>query len=58
MTQPDFCYYECPFLKPCEYDQSDKKEPHWCEKYDKQVKHYGYHPNLVKLEECRNDVQE
>lgn len=50
----------CRFLAPTEKEQSQMggsgerqhKPPHWCTKYDKQVKHLGRHPNIVALSDC------
>lgn len=44
----------CRFLSPTE-DQQNKstaKNPHMCSYYGRRVHHYGYHPNLVRPEDC------
>jgi len=51
-----FCPDNCPHLVPKEYQQLRSKEFHKCRKYDRQVKHYQYHPRLVRLAEC--DIME
>jgi len=49
----DLCPSDCPFLTLKEEKQNQKKfDPHWCKKYNKQVRHFGHHPHVVKLEEC------
>lgn len=53
--RPKFCYVRCFFLSITESEQDkmgDKRIPHFCKKYDKQVKHSGHHPLLVRLDEC------
>ena len=48
----------CKHLTPTESEQSEKKEPHWCKKYNEQVKHNGHHPMLPRLEQCIKDFRE
>lgn len=50
-----FCYDNCHFLNPSENEQDKMggiKIPHFCILYKKCVKHEGFHPKLIKLEEC------
>ena len=47
----EFCG-DCPFLTPTELQQSNKKEPHFCNLYRHSVKHLGYHPQLPRLDIC------
>lgn len=49
------CPIDCPFLQPKEYSQTKRKEQHYCEKFNKRVRHFGYHPHLIRLEECINE---
>jgi len=42
----------CKYLSPKEHEQTSKKEKHICQKYSKQVKHLGHHPELPRLPEC------
>jgi hypothetical protein len=35
-----------------EYGNTNKKPPHFCNKYKEVVKHKKYHPNLPKLPQC------
>lgn len=61
MNKPKFCYDKCSFLNPNEEEQNkmgNHKIPHFCKKYDKQVKHSGHHPKLVRLDECDVSIWE
>lgn len=51
-----FCPHKCPNLKPTEAEQSRQKEGHTCQKYGKRVRHMGYHPRLVRLDECEREA--
>jgi hypothetical protein len=53
MGEVRFCFHRCRYLKPTEDEQTKAKEPHMCKYFNKQVKHYGHHPNLVRLPECK-----
>jgi hypothetical protein len=46
------CDLNCAWLHPKEYEQSKQKEKHICQRYNKIVKHNGYHPELIAVEEC------
>ena len=46
-----FCFPGCPNLSVTE-DNQKKGEPHMCTRYNKQVYHGGFQPNLLKLQEC------
>ena len=48
---PRFCG-NCEYLTPTEKEQTNSNEIHWCTKYNKQVKHNGYHPELPRLDKC------
>jgi hypothetical protein len=52
MNKLRLCDSNCDWLFPKEHDQSKKKEGHLCQRYNKVLKHLGYHPNLVACEEC------
>jgi hypothetical protein len=41
----------CEFLNPTEYNQL-KGDIHWCSKFNTQVLHDGYHPNIKRASEC------
>ncbi len=42
----------CRNLSVTELEQTDKKEPHICLRYNKRVYHYTEHPNIVRLDIC------
>jgi hypothetical protein len=51
----------CKWLHPTEEEQNqpssaggNPKHPHWCGKYDTQVRHMGHHPHLVALHNCES----
>ena len=48
----NFCRANCKWLRPTEKEQGSNKPIHICYKYNRQVTHQGFHPKLVKLEEC------
>jgi hypothetical protein len=55
-----FCRKNCKWLEPTEKRQDELKRMgrilnHRCMKYLKFVKHEGFHPDLVKLDECKRD---
>ena len=61
-----FCNPVCDYLQPKESEQElgiliDRKIiinnikikwPHRCNKYNENVKHYCYHPNILAVEKC------
>lgn len=47
----------CMYLYPKEHNQSEKKEPHICKKYDMFVIHRGNHPKLPRLNVCLDDEE-
>lgn len=49
----NFCRTNCKNLKPKEKEQSRFLEPHDCIRYSKKVYHGPYHPQLIKLNECK-----
>ena len=55
-----FCYHSCKFLSITEHEQNrlKTKEPHICERYNKHIKHNGFHPSLPMLSECDYDNSE
>lgn len=53
MADLRFCRKNCVMLKPQEKDQTSAKESHICQMLQTEVKHEGFHPNLVRLEGCR-----
>ncbi len=59
-TDNRFCPVECEFLFPKEYEQSKNigKASHICTKYNKRVIHGGYHPNILKCDECKENKEE
>jgi hypothetical protein len=55
-----FCFHSCKFLSITEHEQNrlKTKEPHICERYNKHIKHNGFHPSLPMLSECDYDNSE
>ena len=49
-----FCH-DCHFLDPKEADQTDKKEPHFCNLLGVTLKHDGHHPHIPKHPMCRKE---
>lgn len=49
-----FCPKHCPHLSLTEEEQNkqERKEKHFCKKYNKYLSHKTFHPSLVMLEEC------
>lgn len=49
-----FCPQNCDELSITEKKQDlvSKQEPHICKRYNIQLKHYGYHPELLMLVQC------
>jgi hypothetical protein len=47
----------CSFLSPTEREQdlSRLKKPHICQKYNKHLRNGNYHPNIPKLEICKQE---
>lgn len=54
-----FCYADCKHLNFTEKQQDEayktlgRRPEHFCKLYNKQIKHNGFHPFLVKLQECK-----
>lgn len=51
------CYVDCKYLEPKEKDQ-EKGVPHKCIKHNKFLYHFGYHPQLPKLQQCNYTLSE
>lgn len=53
------CPEDCPFLILTEgeqdyyYEKRKIRKPHYCKRYQKQVKHLDAHPELRMLNECK-----
>lgn len=50
-----FCYNNCNYLTPNEFNQINSKEPHRCLKYKEVVIHGGNHPNILRCDKCLNN---
>lgn len=43
---------DCKNLHPKEYEQTDKKEDHFCDAYNQILYHFDYHPHILRLSYC------
>jgi len=51
------CSEFCIYLSITEEQQNKLtgKPLHWCDKYDKKLKHGPFHPNIIKYQACVRD---
>jgi len=54
-NSPKFCNRYCKFLHPKEDEQAGD-EPHVCAKYGTRVRHQGFGTQLVRLNECDEEL--
>jgi hypothetical protein len=54
-----FCFSECRFLVPTESQQSILGDgSHFCKRYNASVRHNGFHPQILRLQQCNVTEEE
>ena len=57
MTEIRYCD-DCIHLAPKEKDQTEKKEPHMCNKMNVPLYHFNQHPHIVRPDNCNHYQKE
>lgn len=60
-----FCIPDCEFLSPTEMEQNEHEKikiyrdywKHVCAKYNKQVFHMGFHPQIIAIKGCKFSIR-